>query len=279
MPEKGVVVDQTRYFMGEFAKLLEEHGCEVNIAAKASPWHIGAVERHGGTWKSIWRRVAWSQQISGVQQVRVATAEVNKAKNALSRRSGFSPEQWVLGRSVRVPANLLDDGEVARIGAQAAALTPGTRFYKQLQLRTAAREACVRTANSDVLRRAELRKVRPSRGPFPVGSFVFYYDMSGADAKHGPHCWRGNARVLGHDGSHTVWLSHRGILVAASPENLSLADDDEVKGWMVTSRVSELIDATPSVSSNTFLDLRRKLPPPPDGFTNDHQKHFVQPQT
>ena len=269
MPEKGVVVDQTRYFMGEFAKLLEEHGCEVNIAAKASPWHIGAVERHGGTWKSIWRRVAWSQQISGVQQVRVATAEVNKAKNALSRRSGFSPEQWVLGRSVRVRANLLDDGEVARIGAQAAALTPGARFYKQLQLRTAAREACVRTANSDVLRRAELRKVRPSRGPFPVGSFVFYYDTSGADAKHGPHCWRGIARVLGHDGSHTVWLSHRGILVAASPEHLSLADDDEVKGWMVTSRESELIDATPSVSSNTFLDLRRKLPPPPDGFTEE----------
>ena len=266
LPERGVVLDQARYFMNEFARNLEEQGCEVSLAAKASPWHIAAVERHGGTWKTIWRKLVWSQQVAGKSEVLQAIAQVNKARNSLARRSGFSPEQWVLGRSIRLPGDLLDDGEVARIGAQAAALTPTTRFHRQVQLRTAAREACIRASNSEALRRAELRRVRPSRGPFPVGSYVFYYDKPVGDTKHGPHNWRGIARVIGHDSSHTVWLSHRGILVAASPEHLSLADDLEVRGWMVTSRETELLDATPAVTSNTFLDIRRKDIPPPEGF-------------
>ena len=266
LPERGVVLDQARYFMTEFARRLEEQGCEVSVAAKASPWHIASVERHGGTWKTIWRKLVWSQQIAGKSDVLQAVAEVNKAKNSLARRSGFSPEQWVLGRSVRLPADLMDESEVARIGAQAAALTPTTRFHRQVQLRTAAREACIRASNSEALRRAELRRVRPSRGPFPVGSYVFYYDKPTGDAKHGPHNWRGIARVIGHDSTHTVWLSHRGILVAASPEHLSLADDLEVRGWMITSRETELLDATPAVTSNTFLDVRRKDVPPLEGF-------------
>ena len=266
LPERGVVLDQAKYFMTEFARRLEEQGCEVSVAAKASPWHLAAVERHGGTWKTIWRKLVWSQQISGRSEVLQAVAETNKARNSLARRSGFSPEQWVLGRSIRLPADLLDDAEVARVGAQAAALTPTTRFHRQVQLRTAAREACIKASNSEALRRAELRRVRPSRGPFPVGSYVFYYDKPVGDSKHGPHNWRGIARVIGHDSSHTVWLSHRGILVAASPEHLSLADDLEVRGWMITSKETELLDATPAVTSNTFLDIRRKDVPPLEGF-------------
>ena len=112
------MLDQARYCMNEFARNLEEQGCEVSLAAKASPWHIAAVERHGGTWKTIWRKLVWSQQVAGKTEVLQAVAQVNKVGNSLARRSGFSPEQWVLGRSIRLPGDLLDDGEVARIGAQ-----------------------------------------------------------------------------------------------------------------------------------------------------------------
>ena len=35
----------------------------------------------------------------------------------------------------------MDEGEVARLGAQAAAETPTTRFFRKNQLRMAAREA------------------------------------------------------------------------------------------------------------------------------------------
>ena len=95
LPERGVVLDQAGYFMTEFARNLEEQGCEVSLAANGSPWRIAAVERHGGTWKTIWRKLAWSQQIAGKSEVLQAVAEVNKAGNGLARRAGFSPEQWV----------------------------------------------------------------------------------------------------------------------------------------------------------------------------------------
>ena len=41
-------LDQARCFMTEFAKRLEEQGCEVSVAAKASPWH-----RERETWWNL----------------------------------------------------------------------------------------------------------------------------------------------------------------------------------------------------------------------------------
>ena len=146
---------------------------------------------------------------------------------------------------------------VARVGAQALAATPSTRFSRKAQLRMAAREAFAKSSNLDALRRAELRQVRPSRGPFPVGSFVFYYDAS-STKEPGPQCWRGVARVVGHEGSQTIWISHRGILLAVSPEHLSRAFDEEVEAWTVTGKEVELIDPMPASGGTGFIDLRKR---------------------
>ena len=82
----------------------------------------------------------------------------------------------------------------------------------------AAREAFMKASNDSALRRAELWKIRPPRGPFHIGDYVRFYDQ--ADAVAGPNHWRGVTRVVGKEGSSIVWLSHRGLLVAASPEHL-----------------------------------------------------------
>ena len=157
----------------------------------------------------------------------MTTAAVNQAKNSLVRKGGFSPAQWVLGRDVRLPASLADDQEVMRVGAQALAATPSSLFYRKTQLRMAAREAFSRSATSEALRRAELRQIRPSRGPFLPGMYVFYYDAQDRDPS--PNCWRGIARVIGREGTSTIWISHRGLLLAVSPEHLSRAYDPRVR--------------------------------------------------
>ena len=108
----------------------------------------------------------------------------------------------MIGRSIRLPADLTDESELVRLSAQSAAETPTTKFFRRNQLRVAAREAFVKTSNDAALRRAELRRVRPSRGPFRVGDYVFFYDQS--DQMPGPKHWRGVARVVGHEGSRTV---------------------------------------------------------------------------
>lgn len=47
-------------------------------------------------------------QTAGVYDMRVLCAVRSGAKNALRRRSGFSPEQWVCGKSSRMPADFVD---------------------------------------------------------------------------------------------------------------------------------------------------------------------------
>jgi hypothetical protein len=115
-------------------------GCLFDSAGKASAWHIAKVERHGGIWQAMLRRVVHAKQLSGRDDMLMATAEINKCKNALTRKCGFSVTQWVLGRDIRLPADLTDDAEITRLGAVAASATPTTRFARKCALRQAARE-------------------------------------------------------------------------------------------------------------------------------------------
>ena len=89
-----------------------------------------------------------------------------------------------------------------------------------------------------------------------MGTYVFYYDASGKEP--GPNCWRGIARVVGKEGSRTIiWISHRGILLACSPEHLAKADDSEVQQWMAVTDEVELMDVMPPSGGAGFIDLRR----------------------
>ena len=260
-PERGVITDRAKYFLSDLAEDFDAHGCMFDTSARASPWQIGQVERHGALWKSSFHKLVYSEQVAGLEEVQWATTATNQAKNALSRKSGFSPTQWVIGRDIRLPASLADEGEISRIGAQAVADTPGTKFFRRQQLRMAARSSFAQSSNDAALRRAELRQIRPSRGPFHIGTYVFYYDAQ--QVEPGPNGWRGIARVIGKEGNSTVWISHRGILLAVSPEHLAHAHAEEVERWMIVGQESELIDSTPPAGGTGFIDLR-KAPVPPE---------------
>ncbi len=100
----------------------------------------------------------------------VGAAETNRAKNAMMRRGGFAPAQWVPGRDVRVPGSLIDPVEASRLEMHEAILTPGKAIAKQVALRDAARKACIEVDSDDKMRRALLARSRPMRGPWPPGS-------------------------------------------------------------------------------------------------------------
>ena len=82
---------------------------------------------------------------------------MDKAKNSLSRKAGFSPTQWVLGRDIRLPADLTEDGEAERLGAQAAAATPTTKFARRTLVRQSCREVHAQVQNDDAWRSVEMR--------------------------------------------------------------------------------------------------------------------------
>ena len=75
--------------------------------------------------------------------------------------------------------------------------------------------------------------------------------------------------MIGHEGSHTVWLSHRGLIVAASPEHLAFAFDEEIQQWTVVGTEMELLDAKPAAGGTGFIDLRSQPKPPEEGFPEE----------
>ncbi|CAK0848557.1 unnamed protein product, partial [Prorocentrum cordatum] len=263
-PEEAIMVDRALSFLGEFADYLEQEGVRLDSAALASPWHIGKMERRDGIWNSMLTRVVHDKQVAGLEEVRAAVTECNRAKNALARRAGFSPYLWVLGRDARLPASLADDAEVERVGEQVAAATPGSRFARKVEIRNQCRMAFIQTDTEDRLRRAELRQIRPTRGPFVVGQWVLFYDQA-QPAKHRPEHpdnWRGLARVIGHEGRHGVWLAFRGLTVLASPELLAAATGHEIHAWRSIAQEQELVHDTPVSGGSGFVDLRGRPKPP-----------------
>ncbi|CAK0891172.1 unnamed protein product [Prorocentrum cordatum] len=263
-PEEAIMVDRARSFLGEFADYLEQEGVRLDSAALASPWHIGKMERHDGIWNSMLTRVVHDKQVAGLEEMRTAVTECNRAKNTLARRAGFSPYLWVLGRDVRLPASLADDAEVERVGEQVAAATPGSRFARKVEIRTQCRMAFIQTDTEDRLRRAELRQIRPTRGPFVVGQWVLFYDQA-QPAKHRPEHpdnWRGLARVIGHEGRHGVRLAFRGLTVLASPEHLAAATGHEIHAWRSIAQEQELVHDAPISGGSGFVDLRGRPKPP-----------------
>ena len=68
-PEVGVIVDRAKYFLADFSDHMTKSGCRFDSAAKAAPWHVAKVERHGGLWQGMFRRVVWSKQGAGKDDV------------------------------------------------------------------------------------------------------------------------------------------------------------------------------------------------------------------
>ena len=62
---KNVVVDRGLHNRGAFAKLLAAHGICIRHIALESPEQLGRVERHGGMWKAVAKRVIRSQRVRG----------------------------------------------------------------------------------------------------------------------------------------------------------------------------------------------------------------------
>ncbi|CAK0841114.1 unnamed protein product [Prorocentrum cordatum] len=262
--EEATMVDRARSFLGEFADYLEQEGVRLDSAALASPWHIGKMERHDGIWNSMLTRVVHDEQVAGLEEMRTAVTERNRAKNTLARRAGFSPYLWVLGRDIRLPASLADDAEVERVGEQVAAATPGSRFARKVEIRTQCRMAFIQTDTGDRLRRAELRQIRPTRGPFVVGQWVLFYDQA-QPVKHRPEHpdnWRGLARVIGHEGRHGAWLAFWGLTALASPEHLAAATGHEIHAWRSIAQEQELVHDAPVGGGSGVVDLRGRPKPP-----------------
>ena len=95
-------------------------------------------------------------------------AAISFACNNHIRRNGFTPYQYVIGKSPRIPKSLVEvmgRRTIADSGANSAALfEDGPRRAEQI--RAAANRAFFELDTDDAVRRALVGRVRPPRGPF-----------------------------------------------------------------------------------------------------------------
>ena len=106
-------------------------------------------------------------------------AAISFACNNHIRRNGFTPYQYVIGKSPRIPTSLVEvmEGDDRRLSTNSAALfEDGPRRAEQI--RAAANRAFFELDTDDAVRRALVGRVRPPRGPFLPGQLVYYWRNS-----------------------------------------------------------------------------------------------------
>lgn len=158
--------------------------------------------------------------------------EVEKAKNRLYNRSGYSPAQRQIGMNIRVPGSLTSDDPYDAVTMRSTATDDLQRL---LEIREAALESFVKHTSEEVLRRAS--KARPRvKKEFSLGEKVFVFrkplprkgDLPDAEARKA--VWCGPGTVIMTEGPN-VWISMRGEMWKCSKEQVRSATSEEEEAY------------------------------------------------
>lgn len=239
-------VDRGKEYMAIFADHLKQFGVEQEVMPLEAPWKGGKCEKAGHLWKELWNRVVIDSQVSGVDDALTATAIITQTRNSFPRTSGYSPVQWVLGTpELRLPGSLLDDSESQQLEVMEAAEDPQSQMARTLNIRESARVAQVRMDTDARVRRALLRQSTPTRGPFPIGSYVYFFKTQPQPGAQRQYRWFGPARVIGVElrnprrlededppteggAPHSYWVRYGPSVVLTTGEQMRFASEDEL---------------------------------------------------
>ena len=221
-----------------FRELCEKVNITVHTTAAESPWSNGLCERHNLVLADMITKVIEDVGCS----VGLAVHWAVHAKNSLSNIHGFSPYQLVFGKNPNVPGVLVD---------RPPALSDETKsdiVRENLNALHKAREAFVRSENSERVRRALRHNVRTSTDNRYVTGDKVYYKRA-ADKN-----WKGPGTVLGQDGQQ-VLVKHGGVYVRVHPCRLSPLRKETVKAENVAENPN-LTDGTMTGKESESQNVR-----------------------
>ena len=118
---------------------MSSQGIQVYHAQLETPETIGRVERRGGVLKGMARKVIAQTQARGEVEIQSVLDELCLTKNSLLRNGGYSPSQWVLGKTPREAPSLVSEDQFADLGAIEDQVDPESRFAFQHQARLEAK--------------------------------------------------------------------------------------------------------------------------------------------
>ena len=264
-PPKRLAIDLGKEFRGEFATQAEADGSYVDPSAVETPQQRSLTERHGKTMKFILLKAMDTASCTNMKDWEDLVSVSCMTKNRMMSVGGFSPCQRVLGYNPTIPGGILNGGH-SEIAQTSGSKMTDLAIERSMKLRKAAAQAFIEADANDALRRAISSGPRPWID-YEIGELVYFYRM-GADKKlkFSPSYWQGPARIVMTDQPSTIWLTHRGFLVKASPERIrraSLEENMSISGWL-----EDIVGAKKDIATEPcrgYLDLSdHPLPPEED---------------
>ena len=231
-------------------------------------------------------------QLKGLEDMVLASSIVSQCRISFPRSNGYSPNQWVLGQpEIRLPGSLLTDEESQRLEVLEAAEDPRSALAKSLGIREAARVAQIRLDTDSRVRRALLHQSTPTRGPYPVGSYVYFLRLQAPPGSQRTYKWFGPARVIGCElraparladsdempteggQPRSYWLRYGSTVVLVTGEQLHFASEDELIAAHTIPQ--EALEPEYARGARNFVDLRGHFATPAQDQLQDDPE--VQP--
>ena len=214
-PLEVVIDSATELNSEDFTNFLQQYNIRAVTTAPEAHWQNGRAERHGAIIESMLQKIDCEYPIASYSHLQRCLWHVMQAKNACSLRRGYSPEMLVFGKSTRLPGSLCGDDQLPAHCLADSDNAQGIAFREHLMLRETARKAFHQADNDATLRRAVLRRNRPSRQQYSVGEWVMIWRTA-----QNQKSWFGPMQVVTQDGQHTVWTTLGGKLYRSAPENI-----------------------------------------------------------
>lgn len=217
-PCKELVVDGASSFCAEhFALQAQKLNIVVRVVAAYAHWQLGRTERHGDIIQDMLAKYDVEHPIENSVQFSTALTLCCNAKNSLARAKGYTPEILVLGKSSPLPGSNAQNGTDASQYLAECPSPEGLSFRDQLAKREAARRAFIAADNSDRIRRAILRRSRPTRGEYHNGEIVMMWRPAQGQ---NPGKWFGPGKVISQENESVIWISHLGRIYRTAPEHV-----------------------------------------------------------
>ena len=254
-PPKELVLDPSNSNLGEnMVSPTELEGTIIRQIAAEAHWQLGRTERHGGYFEKILSRLI-EQFSPGSKTEWLECVRHAHVKNQMTQSYGFTPHQYVFGKSPHIPGDLLNE-PLHVIPGTAGLEVPATE--RAQALRTAARKAVLELQDDRSLRKALAARPRVVQ-PFKAGDQVAYWRQQKwiAGQLHQGGRWYGTAIVIGYVGRNLV-LAHRKQILRCAPEQVRYATTEE--RTLLETHNSDLLGIKDMIEggafkSNQFIDL------------------------
>ena len=229
---REIVSDRGGEFEREFIEGLEWLNIRWLDAPPESPTQNSITERCGASWKMQARATLEETSLrldANPMNSWWLCAAVCWSRNQQVNDTGFSPAQWVLGRSLRLPADLLDG-----MGRFDIAMRYQERpdFAERLRLISAAQRTLAAQRASRGLARAMSSRMRTPKtmtGYYIIGDQVMFWRRPKTKSAWAG-CWHGPAVIIGVEAPN-YWLAHRGTTLKAGPRQLRACTPAEMLDW------------------------------------------------